>query len=104
LADVDDRADAKVREMRERMEAAIEERDRAEDEASTNGRRRAREVDELKQKIRDFERDLKRATDDREEVARSEKEYAHPPFSILLCFSTEPYFNHHIFFYFSCDI
>jgi chromosome segregation ATPase len=75
LADVDDRADAKVREMRERMEAAIEERDRAEDEASTNGRRRAREVDELKTKIRDFERDLKRATDDRDELQQSEKEW-----------------------------
>jgi DNA repair exonuclease SbcCD ATPase subunit len=75
LADVDDRADAKVREMRERMEAAIEERDRAEDEASTNGRRRAREVDELKGRIRDFERDLKRATDEKEELERSEKEW-----------------------------
>jgi chromosome segregation ATPase len=74
LADVDDRADAKVREMRERMEAAIEERDRAEDEASTTGRRRAREVDELKTKIRDYERDLKRAIDDRDELLISEKE------------------------------
>ncbi|PSS14868.1 hypothetical protein M430DRAFT_35726 [Amorphotheca resinae ATCC 22711] len=75
LADVDDRADAKVREMRERMETAIEERDRAEDEASTNARRRAREVEELKTKIRDFERDLKRATDDRDELLQSEKEW-----------------------------
>lgn len=74
LADVDDRADAKVREMRERMEAAIEERDRAEDEASTTSRRRAREVDELKIKIRDYERDLKRAIDDRDELLISEKE------------------------------
>ncbi|TVY45745.1 Golgin [Lachnellula occidentalis] len=75
LADIDDRADAKVREMRERMEAAIEERDRAEDEASTNGRRRAREVDELKTKIRNFERELKIATDDRDELQQSEKEW-----------------------------
>jgi chromosome segregation ATPase len=75
LADVDNRADAKVREMRERMEAAIEERDRAEDEASTNGRRRAREVDELKSRIRDFERDLKRANDEREDLERAEKEW-----------------------------
>ncbi|KAG9231814.1 putative Golgin IMH1 [Amylocarpus encephaloides] len=75
LADVDDRADAKVREMRERTEAAIEERDRAEDEASTNGRRKAREVEELKSKIRDFERDLKRAIDDRDELQHAEKEW-----------------------------
>ncbi|KAK0105260.1 hypothetical protein ONS95_004352 [Cadophora gregata] len=75
LADVDDRADAKVRDMRERMEAAIEERDRAEDEASTNGRRRAREVDELKGRIRDFERDLKRANDEKGELEHAEKEW-----------------------------
>jgi chromosome segregation ATPase len=75
LADVDNRADTKVREMRERMETAIEERDRAEDEASTIARRRAREVDELKTKIRDYERDVKRATDDRDELQRSEKEW-----------------------------
>jgi len=75
LADADERADSKVRDMREKMEAAIEERDRAEDDASTNARRRAREVEELKTKIRDFERDLKRATDDRDELLQSEKEW-----------------------------
>jgi chromosome segregation ATPase len=75
LQDVDDRADTKVREMRERMEAAIEERDRAEDEASTHGRRRAREIEDLKNKIRDMERDLKRANDDREELEISQKEW-----------------------------
>jgi len=75
LADVDDRAESKVRDMRDRMDAAIEERDRAEDEASTNARRRAREVDELKTKIRDYERDIKRATDDRDEIEISEKEW-----------------------------
>ncbi|EHK96363.1 putative Golgin IMH1 [Glarea lozoyensis 74030] len=75
LADVDDRADAKLREMRERMEIAIEERDRAEDEASTNGRKKAREAEELKTKLRDLERDLKRAIDDRDEFQQSEKEW-----------------------------
>jgi chromosome segregation ATPase len=75
LADVDDRADNKVREMRERMETAIEERDRAEDEGSINARRRAREVDELKTKIRDLERDVKRAADDRDELQRAEREW-----------------------------
>jgi chromosome segregation ATPase len=75
LSDVDERADNKVREMRERMEAAIEERDRVEDEASTTGRRRAREIEELKNKIRDAERELKRANDDRDELQRSEKEW-----------------------------
>ncbi|KAI9742744.1 MAG: hypothetical protein M1818_003473 [Claussenomyces sp. TS43310] len=75
LSDVDDRADAKVREMRERMETAIEERDRAEEEASTNARRRAREVDDLKNKIKDAERDLKRALDDKDDLERSQKEW-----------------------------
>ncbi|KAL3417137.1 viral a-type inclusion protein repeat protein [Phlyctema vagabunda] len=75
LADVDDRANTKVREMRERMEAAIEERDRAEDEASTDGRRRAREVDELKNKIRDAEREFKRTSDERDELEHAQKEW-----------------------------
>ncbi|KAK8192612.1 hypothetical protein M8818_007782 [Zalaria obscura] len=51
LADVEGRADARVKEMRERMDLAIEERDRAEDEASTAGRRRAREIEELKNRV-----------------------------------------------------
>jgi chromosome segregation ATPase len=75
LQDVDERADTKVREMRESLEAAIEERDRVEDEASTNGRRRAREVEDLRDKTRDMERDLKRANDEREELERSQKEW-----------------------------
>ncbi|KAI9803125.1 MAG: hypothetical protein M1833_001196 [Piccolia ochrophora] len=72
LADVEARAEHKVREMRERMETAIEERDRAEDEASTIGRRRAREVEELKAKVRDAERLLKRIREDKEELEKAE--------------------------------
>jgi chromosome segregation ATPase len=75
LQDVDNRADTKVREMRERMEAAIEDRERAEEEASINGRRRAREIEDLKNKIRDIERDLNRSNDVREELERSQKEW-----------------------------
>ncbi|KAH0543718.1 hypothetical protein FGG08_002034 [Glutinoglossum americanum] len=72
LADVEGRADAKVREMRERMEVAIEERDRAEDEASTIGRKRSREVEELKGKVRDVENNLRRVQEEKEEWEKTE--------------------------------
>lgn len=75
LADKDDRADAKVREMRKLYEDAVAERDHAEDEASQNARRRAKEADELKTKARDAERSLKQSQDDLDESRRSEKEW-----------------------------
>ena len=75
LADVEGRADARTREMKERMDTAIEERDRAEDEASTAGRRRAREIEEMRNKVREVERDLKRAEDDKEELESAQKEW-----------------------------
>lgn len=75
LADVESRADARTREMRERMDAAIEERDRAEDEASTAGRRKARELEDLKNKCRDIERNLKRAEEDKEELEFGQRDW-----------------------------
>ncbi|KAI6780516.1 Golgin-like protein [Emericellopsis cladophorae] len=75
LADVDERADAKVRDMRSRMESAIEERDRIEDESSTLARRKARETEELKGKIREMEREVKTLTREREELEEREKEW-----------------------------
>ena len=75
LADVDGRADTRVREMKDRMDSAIEERDRTEDEASTAGRRRAREVEELRNKCRDAERSLKRAEEDRDELELAQKDW-----------------------------
>jgi chromosome segregation ATPase len=57
------------------MEAAVEERDRAEDEASTQGRRRAREMEDLKAKVRDAERALRTAEQDREELEQSQKDW-----------------------------
>ncbi|KGQ01924.1 hypothetical protein PAAG_11315 [Paracoccidioides lutzii Pb01] len=68
LSDVEMRADAKVRDFKERLEAAIEERDRAEDEANLSGRKRAREIEELKSKARDMERELRRAEQDKREL------------------------------------
>ncbi|KAI9782615.1 MAG: hypothetical protein M1839_004861 [Geoglossum umbratile] len=75
LADVEGRADAKVREMKERMEVAIEERDRAEDEASTIGRKRSREIEELKSKARDAENSLKRVQEEKAEWGKAEDEW-----------------------------
>ncbi len=75
LADVEGRADARTREMKERMDTAIEERDRAEDEASTAGRRRAREFEDLRNKYRDNERNLKRAEEDKEELEIAQKDW-----------------------------
>ncbi|KAL8707366.1 MAG: hypothetical protein Q9220_007590 [cf. Caloplaca sp. 1 TL-2023] len=75
LADVEGQADARTRDMKERMEVALEERDRAEDEASTATRRRARELDDLKTKVREAERDMKRAEQDKEELDTAQREW-----------------------------
>ncbi|KAL9126164.1 MAG: hypothetical protein Q9217_004744 [Psora testacea] len=75
LADVEGRADARTREMKERMDTAIEERDRAEEEASTVGRRRARELEDLRNKYRDLERSLKRAEEDKEELEIAQRDW-----------------------------
>ncbi|GLI79499.1 Golgin imh1 [Penicillium ochrochloron] len=75
INDIESRAEAKVRDFKERMEAAVEERDRAEDEASTQGRRRAREMEELKAKVREAERTLRIAEEDRENLEQSQKDW-----------------------------
>lgn len=75
LADVEGRADSRIREMKERMDTAIEERDRAEDEASAVGRRRARELEDLRKRIREAEKGLKRAEEDREEMEIAQRDW-----------------------------
>lgn len=75
LNDVESRAESKVKEMRERMELAIEERDRAEDEVSTIGRRKARENEDLKNKLHAAEREASLAAEAREVAERREREY-----------------------------
>jgi chromosome segregation ATPase len=61
LSEVEDRNGARTRDMKERMEAAFDERDKAEEEAATIGRRRAREIEELRDRVRESERNLKHA-------------------------------------------
>ena len=75
LADVEGRADARTREMKERMDIAIEERDRAEDEASTASRRRAREMEDLRNKYRNIETNLKRAEEDKEALEIAQRDW-----------------------------
>jgi DNA repair exonuclease SbcCD ATPase subunit len=52
--------------MKERIDTACDERDKAEEEVATIGRRRAREIEELKDRLRDAERGLRRADEARE--------------------------------------
>lgn len=75
LADVDARAGAKVDEMRARLEAAVEERDRLEDEASTRALRGRREAEDLRARVRDLERDVKALTAEKEALEESEREW-----------------------------
>ncbi len=75
LLDIEGRADSRVREMKDRMESAIEERDRIEDESSAINRKRARELEDLKSKVREAERGLKRAEEDKDELEASRKEW-----------------------------
>ncbi|KAL8669381.1 MAG: hypothetical protein Q9168_006028 [Polycauliona sp. 1 TL-2023] len=75
LADVEGKADSRTREMKERMEMAIEERDRAEDEASTAARRRGRELDDVRNRLREAERSMKRAEEDKEELETAQREW-----------------------------
>ena len=75
LAEVEGRTESRIREMKERMDTAVEERDRAEDEASTIGRRRARELEEVKNKLKDVERSLRRSEEDKEELEAAQRDW-----------------------------
>ncbi|KAI9736232.1 MAG: hypothetical protein M1834_001118 [Cirrosporium novae-zelandiae] len=75
LADAEGRTEIKLREMRERLDAALEERDRAEDEASAASRRRAREMDDMKNKVRETERSLKLLEEEKEELESAQREW-----------------------------
>lgn len=75
LAEKDGQADAKLRDMRSRMETAIEDRDRVEDESSTLARRRAREAEELRNKVRDLEREVKALSKEKDDLEAREGQW-----------------------------
>jgi len=67
--------EARIREMKERMDAAIEERDRVEDEASVSNRRMMREVEEARSKARDAQRALKVLEDEKDELETKQRDW-----------------------------
>ena len=75
LAESESRTDVKVRGMHIKLMEVIEERDRAEDEASTLSRKMARESEELKTKLRVAERGLTRAKEEREDLEKDAKDW-----------------------------
>ena len=75
LADIESRADTRIREMKDRMESAIEERDHAEDQASATGRRKARELEELRNHARETATNLKRTEEEKEELELAQREW-----------------------------
>lgn len=75
LVDVEARADSQSREMKERMDTAIGERDRAEDEAATAQRKKARELEDLRNRMRETERSLKRMEEDKDELEGAQRDW-----------------------------
>ncbi|KHJ32908.1 putative viral a-type inclusion protein repeat protein [Erysiphe necator] len=75
LADVDNSSDIKIRELQEKMEAAIKERDIAEDKVSIISRRKAKEFDEIKNRLSELELDLQRSSQDKLRLERAEIEW-----------------------------
>lgn len=67
-------AEAKIRDMKDRMEAAMEERDRAEEDASLQSRRVMREVENARAKARAASAELKQAQDERDELQDKQKD------------------------------
>jgi chromosome segregation ATPase len=67
--------ESRIREMRERMDKALEERDRVEDEANVAQRRMMREVEEARAKVRDAQRGLKVLEDEKDELESRMKEW-----------------------------
>ena len=75
LNDAETKIESRLREMKERLETAVEERDRAEEEASTSGRRLAREMEDLKTRARDTARELRIIEEEKEEFEHTQREW-----------------------------
>ena len=67
--------EVRIREMKERMDKALEERDRIEDEASVAQRRMMREVEDARNKARDAQRGFKVLEDEKEELENRLREW-----------------------------
>lgn len=75
LSDVDGRAETKIADMKERMEKAEAEKERLEDDSRRDARRRAREGEDMKARVRDLEKDIARVEQEREGLRGSEAEW-----------------------------
>lgn len=56
LSDVESRAEARINEMKDRLNLAVEERDRAEDDATSAARRKGKLIDELRAQLAESEK------------------------------------------------
>lgn len=75
LNEAESRNEARFRDVKAKMDSAFEERDKAEEEIATIGRSRAKEIEELRNRIREAERVLKKAEEAKEVTERERKEY-----------------------------
>lgn len=71
LSEIEGNQESRLRDMRERMETAIAERDKAEDEAAFNGKKRAREVEDLKERLMDLERTVRKTIIEKQDLSSS---------------------------------
>ncbi|KAI9723094.1 MAG: hypothetical protein M1828_004342 [Chrysothrix sp. TS-e1954] len=74
LTEIDARAENRISEVKERLDVAVQERDRAEEEATATTRRKGRELDDAKHKLRDAERDRRQLTDEKDELIRAQRQ------------------------------
>ncbi|CCG83844.1 protein of unknown function [Taphrina deformans PYCC 5710] len=68
LSEIETGQESRLREMRDRMEVALADRDKAEDEAAFTGKKRAREVEELKEKLSDVERAQRKLVNEKQDL------------------------------------
>ncbi|CAN8099927.1 unnamed protein product [Discula destructiva] len=75
LSEADERATSKSRALQDRLEEAEKERDKFEHEMLSSSRKTHRQLEELKQRIRDLEREGKAIAEEKDELAHKEKEW-----------------------------
>lgn len=75
LSEADERATSKSRDLQTRLEEAEKERDKFEHEMLSSSRKTHRQLEDLKQRIRELEREAKTLADEKDELAHKEKEW-----------------------------
>lgn len=75
LSEADERATSKTRVLQDRLEEAEKERDKFEHEMLSSSRRTNRQLEELKQRVRDLERESKTLAEDKEALEGKEREW-----------------------------